>query len=160
MLRRKLHWAMEDMLYLKMKSTHSDELEAGVLNLGRYLKAPGPNVTNATRRFLDHCVGSEEALIYRLAKEYFEEAWNNLTKNEQEEIDADVATFRKGLAALRDCCHAHPSDMFCEHVSLDDVEWNALRRKKKQTTSYPVQSLCRMEAEKHLRTDAVPVSLA
>eukprot|EP00971_Amphidinium_carterae_P252743 5017958-Amphidinium_carterae.1 len=111
-----------------MKSTHSLELERNVAELEKYLRQPRKQLNSASKRFLDHCLGSEENRVYERAKSIFAHQWANYTADERQNIDDDVAVFQKALGNLSACCDAHRDDKYCKHMGLDNMAWNVARK--------------------------------
>jgi len=125
MLRRVLGWSVRDMLYRRMKDEHNEELTQVVDELQIFLQGtPAP----ATSEFLEGCTGGNESVVYDLAKKAFEHQWNSFSAAEQLDIKADLVMFQDGLAALEECCDSHAEDVLCQHMAIDNVEWNKMAR--------------------------------
>eukprot|EP00971_Amphidinium_carterae_P095944 1898564-Amphidinium_carterae.1 len=74
-LRRRLNWPMQDLLYLKFKSHHSMHLEENAQRLGKYLAQDRKKLNLASRNFVDRCFLGTEKKLYARAKEIFAKQW-------------------------------------------------------------------------------------
>eukprot|EP00403_Amphidinium_massartii_P031201 CAMPEP_0178387962 /NCGR_PEP_ID=MMETSP0689_2-20121128/9347_1 /TAXON_ID=160604 /ORGANISM="Amphidinium massartii, Strain CS-259" /LENGTH=377 /DNA_ID=CAMNT_0020008349 /DNA_START=95 /DNA_END=1228 /DNA_ORIENTATION=- len=125
MLRRALGWSVRDMLYRRMKDEHNEELTEVVEELQTLLQG---NSTPAVEEFLAECSGRNDTVVYQLAREAFEQQWHSFSTEEQMEINADLRVFQAALAALEECCDSHVDDALCQHMAIDNVEWQELAR--------------------------------
>ena len=127
MFRRFVNWDLADMLYLRLRdhtAAMTPELKAANAVVDEYLRGGNTTITTeAGQRFYSNCVSGDEAKLYDMAKRKYQQQWDSFSPSEQEELRAELAVFREGLATLASCCAEHTDDVYCVEQSQITDDW-------------------------------------
>lgn len=124
MLQRRLGWSKRDMMYLRLKDHNEDGpvLHEAAAELKEYITGPKEHMTTAARNVVETCIEGDEA-IYDLAQKKFVSQWQQLSAQEQKEVQDDVKRFEMALENLAACCREDPEDRYCKSLADDNIEW-------------------------------------
>eukprot|EP00971_Amphidinium_carterae_P150120 2975776-Amphidinium_carterae.1 len=134
MLRRKLGWSMFDMVYRRQRADHALEVVAATAAFEEYLSQPVSALNEATRLYLQNCIGGNESTVYHFANRTFFAQWEKLSAQEQQEVKKDVSRFSAAQSLIVQCCHNNPADSYCVGLLEGDDPWT--RRYLEQNRSY------------------------
>mmetsp|Transcript_26539 Transcript_26539/g.61957 ORF Transcript_26539/g.61957 Transcript_26539/m.61957 type:complete len:394 (-) Transcript_26539:43-1224(-) len=155
LLRRKLGWSLADLLYLRLKDHGKDRaMQSAVKELHTLMQKSAGDLTVAANVFVEKCTRSDEAEVYSMAKQRFQQQWNELPERHREQALKDLKRFEAGLDALSACCHDHPDDAYCKVLSEDNIAWNARQRADASGKAQDLKdSICQDKALAALQTN-------
>mmetsp|Transcript_24247 Transcript_24247/g.53861 ORF Transcript_24247/g.53861 Transcript_24247/m.53861 type:complete len:336 (-) Transcript_24247:45-1052(-) len=128
LLRRRMSWTTRDIVYARLKDYSDDEDRVAAAAEVEAFLTQADILTQAAQDLLDYCVRGDEAAIYSMAEQRFEEQLEALAPAERKSVNAEVLHFQGVLAEVSSCCQKHPQDSFCSSLQVDNIEWTSQAR--------------------------------
>jgi len=132
LLRRRLGWRLSDIVYLKSKdfpNMHGEQFKSSRPKFDFNSRAFS---TTAGRSFLQSCVKGDEAAIYRMAEQKFDEQLATLGRNELLEVGVELRHLQGVLDDVAACCTKHVRDAYCRRLAEDNMDWVERHRNHKR----------------------------